>query len=164
MKPIPAFDGYFATQDGKIFSRRSGEAHEMAPHFDRSGYLNVSLRLDGRKNPKRFHVHHLVACTFLRPPAPGEQMRHLDGIRTHNDASNLAWGTVGENAADRVLHGTAPVGRKNPNVRFPEATIRQVKGLRRQGLSQDAISAACGVSQTHVSRIVRGLAWPEVNP
>lgn len=105
--------GYRVTEDGRVFSiahnwRGYGE-REMSqiPHKD--GYLSVRLIIDGKR--KRFAVHRLVAAKFL-PPAPSRlhQVRHLDGDKSNNRFSNLAWGTAKDNADDREAHGRTSRG------------------------------------------------------
>lgn len=49
-------------------------------------------------------VHHIVLTTFVGPCPEGLECRHLDGVKTNCRLSNLAWGTVTENAEDRKKH------------------------------------------------------------
>lgn len=105
--------GYRVTDEGRVFStehnwRGYGERElSQLPHKD--GYLTVRLVIDGKR--KRFAVHRLVAAQYL-PPRPSDQheVRHLDGDKTNNRASNLAWGTRKENADDRERHGRTSRG------------------------------------------------------
>ena len=73
--------------------------------FKANGYKRV--RLGGRKNRRDFYVHRLVLTTFIGPRADATETRHLDGNRTNNRLSNLAWGTASDNAVDRLRHGKA---------------------------------------------------------
>lgn len=108
--------GYRVTADGRVFSfasnwRGYGE-REMSqlPHKD--GYLSVRLVINGKR--KRFLVHRLVAHAFLPPcPSPLHEVRHLDGDKLNNAASNLAWGTRKENAYDREMHGRTSRGLRH---------------------------------------------------
>ena len=61
-----------------------------------NGYVHVSLRKPGEKQVKR-HVHRLVAFAFVPGFAAGLEVNHLDGDKTNNHASNLAWCTHFEN-------------------------------------------------------------------
>lgn len=70
-----------------------------------TGYRVVHLR-DGRGRRRLVRVHVLVAEAFKGPRPPGKVVRHDDG-NSHNDqASNLLYGTQGENILDSVRHGT----------------------------------------------------------
>ena len=104
--------GYRVTADGRVFSatnwRGYGERElSQLPH--KGGYLSVRMVVDGHR--KRFLVHRLVAATFLPArPSPAHEVRHLDGNKLNNAASNLAWGTRKENADDRERHGRTSRG------------------------------------------------------
>jgi hypothetical protein len=75
----------------------------------------VTLRKDGESYYK--FVHHLVLCSFDRPPKEGEVCRHIDGNSLNNHISNLAWGTCLENTHDSIIHGT----KTNPPINFGES-------------------------------------------
>lgn len=100
---------YRVTVDGRVFSTESnwrgyGE-REMQQQINSHGYPSVRVLVNGRR--KRITVHRLVAFSYLPPrPSPEHEVRHLDGNKSNNLASNLAWGTRSENARDRTRHGT----------------------------------------------------------
>ncbi len=104
--------GYEVTRDGRVFSVTSNwrgyGRREMAQTLTEYGYMSVRLTVNGRR--KRVTVHRLVAESFLRKPAKGEQIRHLDGNRLNNKSSNLKWGTAKDNARDRQRHGRTSSG------------------------------------------------------
>ena len=103
---------YEVTSDGRVFSYTGWRGHEMrelAQTLNSSGYLSVRVTANGRRVRKT--VHGLVARTHIGPPpAPGYEVRHLDGNKFNNNFRNLAWGTKKENAADRDAHGTTSRG------------------------------------------------------
>lgn len=108
--------GYRVSSDGRIFSvghnwRGYGERElSQLPHTD--GYLTVRLTIGGHR--KRFAVHRLVAKQHLPPqPSVAHEVRHLDGNKLNNAASNLAWGTRKENADDREAHGRTSRGLRH---------------------------------------------------
>ena len=73
--------------------------------FVSGNYLSVKLAKAGVT--RTVYVHELVLLAFVGPrPAMDErcEIRHLDGDKTNNHLSNLKYGTVKENAADRKLH------------------------------------------------------------
>lgn len=98
---------YRVTKDGRVFS---GERELVAVYRD--GYLRVRLSADGRR--ERVCVHVLVALAYRGPrPSLRHEVRHLDGSRDNNRASNLAWGTWEDNVADRCKHGKSSRGRSH---------------------------------------------------
>jgi hypothetical protein len=70
----------------------------------KKGYLMVFLCLNGEREARTIHT--LVAEAFLDPRPPGQVVRHRDGNQRNNAATNLEWGTRGENELDKVRHGT----------------------------------------------------------
>lgn len=126
--------GYRVTDDGRVFSidsnwRGYGE-REMQQAPNASGYPSVRILVNGR----RLHiaVHKLVAAEFLpEKPSHQHEIRHLDGDKTNNNASNLAWGTRKENADDRELHGRTSRGELHARaIRAAMPAISPNKGRR----------------------------------
>ena len=71
----------------------------------RNGYLTVKLALAG--HTRTTYVHELVLRAYKGPRPFTEErgeIRHLNGDKTDNSLWNLAYGTVTENAADRIRH------------------------------------------------------------
>lgn len=55
------------------------------------GYLGI--RLYNNTNAKTFKIHRLVATYFIPNPNNYEQVNHIDGDKTNNNATNLEWCT-----------------------------------------------------------------------
>ena len=160
MRQIPGLpQHYLADEEGRIWSFLSGKAHEMVGWTDCDGYRNVSLRLPGRRTPKRFRAARLVALTFIGPAPAGSQLRHLDGNNRNDAPGNLAWGTAKENAADKARHGTILRGPENPRTKLTQEIANTVARMRREGLSQQRIADTLGMAQSQVSRILHGETW-----
>ena len=110
------YPGYEVTEDGRVFSVstnwRGYGRRQLTPSPNDDGYPSVRIYVDG--NTLSFAVHVLVARAFL-PPRPPEahDVRHLDGDKENSSASNLAWGTQKENAADRERHGRTSRGQEH---------------------------------------------------
>lgn len=112
LRPTKGFDGYTVTDDGAVYSIHGGRGRlplHQTPNAD--GYPSVRLRT-GPNTRKRIAVHKLVAHAFRPTPPPdgAYDVRHLDGDKNNNHASNLQWGTAGENASDREVHGRTSRG------------------------------------------------------
>lgn len=181
-RPVGGDRGYKVGLDGTVWTclmkigRGKGKGTNWVPGKQwvklkpapaRGGYVRVKIR--GRKRP----VHQLVLETFVGKCPDGMQARHLNGMRTDNRRSNLAWGTKKENENDKISHGTWPEGEKNGHARLTESdvvNIRRISAIGRRGcinrgLSHSKVAAIYGISKNYVSRIVTNRAWkcvPEV--
>ena len=107
-------------------------------------------------------VHRLVLEAFVGPCPPGCETRHLNGNPADNRLCNLAWGTHRENAADKVRHGTAPRGERNPSAKLTEADVREVRTLVEQGYTQRDIADRFDVGPIAICHIVTRKAWKHV--
>lgn len=94
-------------------------------------------------------------------PTPEHEVRHLDGDPGNNSPKNLAWGTRLENAADKVRHGRSTSGERNPKARITASIAVAIRSLVAGGLSQEKAGTMHGITQTQVSRIVRGEHWKQ---
>lgn len=74
------------------------------------GYPSVTIWTGGRRSLRPVHV--LVATAFLDRTPEQLEVRHLDGVKTNNHVSNLAWGTKAQNTLDSVGHGRHNNARK----------------------------------------------------
>lgn len=101
------FAGYLVKDDGLVWSLlpwRGKVGRPLAGFQNTHGYLRVKVNIGNKR--KTIMVHKVVCEAFHGPkPSPAHQVRHLNGIKTDNRPSNLAWGTAKENAADRTAHG-----------------------------------------------------------
>lgn len=102
-RPVVGWPEYAVSNTGRIVSYRRGEPCELRTNVV-GGYPMVTFRVAPRSHCTA--VHRVVAAAFLGPRPDGMEVRHLDGNRLNNDASNLAFGTRAENMQDKLRHGT----------------------------------------------------------
>lgn len=79
---------------------------QLKPQADVAGRLKVRC-YTGSKQVNR-KVASLVMLAFVGERPEGMDIRHLDGVVTNNNLSNLCYGTRSENILDCVRHGTHP--------------------------------------------------------
>lgn len=113
---IPGYDGFYEVSNfGNVrsltrsvpYGRHKGMVYKGRDikQFVSGKYLSVKLSKAGVT--KTTYVHELVLLAFEGPRpkiADRSEIRHLDGDKLNNALSNLKYGTVKENAADRKLH------------------------------------------------------------
>lgn len=118
MEPIVGFEGYFVTEDGQVYSAKTGRY--LKPWVCGNGHYQVSLSKDGQTY-KRF-VHTLVAEAFITKPQTDEKLvvHHINGNKLDNNVTNLDWLT---DLKHRRIHGEERRnGRKDNSQNNSEAT------------------------------------------
>lgn len=145
-----------ATGKGFTFLRK-GVVLRAAINKKRGGYRQVNLQRDGKQHQCRVCV--LVAAAFIGPRPQGQETRHLNGNAQDDRASNIAYGTHKENAADRRLHGTHLQGEAVPHARLTEAAVRDILTSKE---SRHVLAAKYGVHHGHIYNIRYGSRWAHV--
>lgn len=145
----PVDDTYEVSTDGRI--RRADTRRELRITRHKSGYLSV-----GTRNERVLYMHRAVLITHVGPPIDGQCTRHLNGVRDDNRLENLAWGSVSENMADKVAHGTSQHGEQNTQAKF---TTEQVVSIYRDPRRLADIAADYGVRVSAVYRIKARERW-----
>lgn len=127
----------------------------------KNGYLLVCLSSPERR--EHHYVHRLVAKAFLPPAVEGEEVCHNDGVRTHNNASNLRFDTRSSNALDRRLHGTMNprCGEDAPAAKLTEEKVIEIRALR-GCVSQRYLGRIHGVTHRTIGLAQRGETWRRV--
>ena len=130
MKAIPDWPGYFASEEGHIYSNRrnSKELIRLAERtYERESkprdvrYRHVFLYCRKSKQAKRFLLHRLICLAYHGPPSfDGAMALHEDDDPTNNAFSNLRWGTGAENHADSKRNGTAAIGERHRSAKLTE--------------------------------------------
>jgi hypothetical protein len=155
---------YEITKEGRIFSLthnwRGYGRREMIQHLNADGYAYVRLTLSGMR--KNHMVHILVAETFLGKRPPCHQVRHLDGIKTHNNVENLAWGTAKENADDRERHGKTIKGEKCKGAKLSRENVNSIRDQAKTGLTGVEIAKTYKVTPSAICALLKGRSWNHV--
>jgi hypothetical protein len=160
-KPIPRHEGYYASKDGRIMSRKSGENFVLIPLKKRDGHLFVFL-YDGQGNKKKMYVHRLILMAWSRMPKRNEEARHLNDIPDDNRLENLEWGTRIENANDKRKNGGLSIGKRNASHKLTDSQVLEIREKYKAGMSSRDIADEYGVAHTTVLKIARGQRWQHV--
>jgi hypothetical protein len=162
MQPIPGLPEYACNEVGHVFSKALRGAQKepkwrLLKQTDNGrGYMSVSVRWPDGKH-RHAYVHRLVLMTFRGLPSPHAQARHLNGIRSDNHLSNLAWGTASENEADKKLHGTW--ASRMGGAKLSILDRLKARCMRKTGATTQRIATELGVSRSTISRLLSGKTW-----
>lgn len=157
MRAIPKYQGYYADENGCIYSTRSGYLHRLIQQIHK-GYYYVHIR---QSEPTvrwvKFPVHQLILFAYVGERPADKECRHLNGNALDNRLDNLCWGTKKENSADTIRHGTAAClrhGERAIAAKLSNKQVEQIRSLHSQGYKQIDIAKRFSISQHHVSDIV----------
>lgn len=157
LRPCARFPGYLISRSGIVVSCKGRKKRLLQQYIPQCGYVEVQLR----RNGERVHalVHTLVLETWQGPRPPGHECRHLDGNPLNLDASNLAWGTKKQNAADKLRHGTMAIGERNGQARLREADVVQIRQRLASGDGCVQIARDYGRHHSTIASIRDGETW-----
>lgn len=153
-RPVPGWERYRVTAHGRAF----GHYGELRVKIAR-GYRVVTLRDNGRSWTVK--VARLVLEAF-EGPAAGRLVRHLNDDKGDDRRSNLAYGTVSENAEDARRNGKLCEGQRHGRAVYSDSQIRAVRRLREEGRTYTAIAEETGVRRASVIQIATGRQWRSV--
>ena len=156
-KNIPGYEGRY--QVSNLGNVRSFLGDHLAgrllrPGKSSNGYLSVTLYKDGKALSHL--VQDLVLAAFVGPKPPGQYTRHKDDVRSHNELSNLCYGTPAENYKD--------VYRLNRTHRKLTAKdVREIRSLLSAGADKSTLASRYGVCERVIRNIRAGrsFAWLE---
>lgn len=166
--PLKSFSGYFAGDDGSIYSDQPigiqviGTLHKLKPNIQSSGkYLYVNLKnKDGRFITKR--VHRLVCEAFHGTPISSvDTASHLDGNWKNNCPENLRWESLSFNHGRKKGHGTDDVGVKNSRAKIDLETLKEIRKLLIKGLTHKEIGNKFDLSRVFITKIANGYRYKD---
>lgn len=153
---------YGATENGDIYSRKSGIWRKLKPQTDTDGYQQV--RLFGAGTNRLTFVHRIIADVFMVKPQDCTEINHIDGNKRNNSVSNLEWCTRRRNmlhAHDAGLINTrTPILVTNMSTGERFVCEGQHEAARRLGINQGNINHAlkrdngtcCGYSFQYIDK------------
>lgn len=160
-RELDEYPGYRVNALGEVQScLYRGEWTPIKPTPAGSGYLRFGVSVDGKR--RNMYVHAFVLMAFVGPRPNGAEARHLDGNKTNNTLSNLAWGTKQENAADSVRLGVIVRGAAHKRAVVNEEQVREIKARLRAGDRVVDIARSFGLRPNTVTQIKNGYSWGHI--
>lgn len=168
---IPGFPFYCITTTGIAYtckargSRKQNYCSAWTPlkqWIGTGGYYCIGLYRSPDLCERQF-IHRLVLLAFVGECPPNQEVRHLNGIKTDNNLSNLAYGTKRENYLDSVEHGAACIGEKQPLSKLTNDQVREIRILASQGVRHKIIGEKFGVSGHYVAKICCREIWKHIH-
>ena len=157
-RQIAGFDRYEVSSYGRVRNRQTGRVLKLTANS--RGYLAVKLTRYGVGYSH--HVHTLVAAAFICPRPDGMWINHRDGFKENNFAENLEYCSPGYNQVHAYVHGLKqyPKGDANGNATLTRGQVDEIRLLYSTGAwTQQALADRFGVTQAHISKIVRRAFW-----
>ncbi len=117
LKEIPNFIGYYASEDGKIYStlaKGCRDRHDLSKRVEpkelkyrktKTGYCRVCMRRESTGDRGDVYVHRIVAELFIPNPKNLSDVNHIDCNPSNNRADNLEWVSHKENLEYGFTHG-----------------------------------------------------------
>jgi hypothetical protein len=177
-KIIPDYPAYRVSNFGRVqssltkisFGKRGiGEKwRDLKPQVGRKGYHFVNLYESNTHKSHTCSVQRLITKAFIPNPENKPVVRHLDGNKTNNHVSNLAWGTYKENEHDKKRHGTwdskyttrAKLSTKDVNnIRLLDRIFKLMKGK----MFETTIAQMFGVNKSSIYCIVDKNSWSHIS-
>lgn len=155
-RPWPRDPRFLAREDGAIIGVLGGA---LSPFRSKSnGRLSVKVPWRGKYRTTCVHFVVAEAWHGLRPE--GMEVAHGNGDVNDNRPANLRWATHVENEADKVIHGTRPIGELHGMAKLTEETVQAIRAEYAGGqVRQYELAQRYGVSPSLIGMVVRGRGW-----
>jgi hypothetical protein len=162
-RPIPEWDGYEASSQGRIRSwrstvpgKRANKPKVMATPIIR-GHPTVGLCINGHRVGRQ--VGAWVLDAFVGPRPEGMECSHRNGNALDNSLGNLVWETHAENMARKLGHGTIPRGSAHASAKLTDRDVQLIRRMLEVGIPQSMTAWVFETSRTAISDIHTGRSW-----
>lgn len=109
-KIIEEANGYEISNLGNVRNRITQKI--LKGRFSKSGYLQVSVKLNETQKFSNKYIHRLVAIHWIENPENKKEVNHIDGNKENNTVENLEWVTPSENQKHRHLLGNGKTSQR----------------------------------------------------
>jgi len=172
--PIPSLCGYYATSDGKIWSRKSvngkgglqNKFRELKTQIDKDGYRLITFCLGGKKYNGRHYrtmkVNRVIAQTFLKDFKKSCVVMHIDNNRLNDSIYNLKIGTIQENNLQAYTEKRHAFGERGGRAKLNSIKVVNIKKLLSEGIQQKKIAEKYNISRSTINAIHKKRIWTHI--
>lgn len=94
-KEITEANNYEISNLGNVRNKTTKKI--LKGRLSKSGYLQVSIKLNETQKFSNRYIHRLVAFYWIDNPENKKEVNHIDGNKENNHIANLEWVTPAEN-------------------------------------------------------------------
>jgi len=153
---------YFVSTWGRVYNTKFDRYYPKELIQDKNKYID-SCFIDINGNQVYYRMHQLIAQMFVlcKPVIPGQIIvpNHKDGIKWHNEPSNLEWVTLSENTihADKNNLIERAYGQDNGNGALTDDQYREICGLTQEGYMPAEINKIMNIGKdiTNIAQKIR---------
>ena len=98
-KNIIEANNYEISNFGRVRNKTTKQI--LKGRLSKSGYLQVSIKLNETQKFSNRYIHRLVAIYWIDNPENKKEVNHIDGNKENNHILNLEWATPAENQKHR---------------------------------------------------------------
>lgn len=163
----------------RYFKNRGMRIRMLTQKEEKSGYLTVSVKIEGKI--KTFKVHRLVAMAFIVNKENKPQINHKDCNKKNNIVDNLEWCTAKENIVHAAQNGLLSVkhnlsegqkkkmsenfkGENNIKAKLKEEQVIKIIEEIQKGKNLSEIAKEMGYPRQTIQNIARGKRWGYLLP
>ena len=123
----------------------------------RRGYLRVGVYKNKRQ--RSVSIAPTVLTAFVGPRPTGAHAAHLNGVKTDNRLSNLAWVSPKTNSSHKLIHKTQLYGEKHNRAKYSDGVIEKIRSeyVRHKYNQSNAkdLAKKYGVPTSYVKEIIK---------
>lgn len=151
LMPVPDFPNYFVSNNGCVFSMKSGVMKELKKEISKTGYERIRFYNKGVN--KLYLVHRLVLSVFTGG-MKDLFVNHIDGNKTNNNLENLEWCTHSENVKHAFATGLNNSSKARKRVSLEN--IFKIMDMHNSGESAEKISISLNIPRQTIMNITSG--------
>lgn len=162
MREIPGFPGYYATQEGEIWSNKRGKWCKLKPCDNGFGYYHVATSINNKR--KHLFVHRGVCAAYHLNPLNHKEVNHINGNKSDNRPENLHWCNRSQNMRHADNKGLRNIrGEAQHLAKLTETDVLEIRAKCLSGhYTQRALAEEYGVSPTAICRVMNAQSWTHI--